>query len=168
MSVWNLMQLASNQFKLKIIRNLSSTKVATGTYNPRQNPKVYGHLHAIERQTRVMEGGRGNNRSNSQIWSNCVFFPRSLPSLIDCCDITPLVNFDKELKKKKQMLSGAMIRKVSQTMILKGGGKSNHPISLIRAVRKSSIIGNLNYLEKPHRTLKYLCSTASNIFCQKK
>ena len=116
----------------------------------------------------VLWRGRGNNRSNSQIWSNCVFFPRSLPPLIDCCDITPLVNSDKELKKKKLMLSGAMIRKVSETMILKGGAKSNHPISLIRAVRKSSIIGNLNYLEKPHRTLKYFCTTASNVFCQKK
>ena len=152
MYVWNLKQLASNHFKPKIIRYVSSTKVATGTYNPRQNPNVYGHLHAIERQTRVMEGGRGNNRSNSQIWSNCVFFPRSLPSLIDCCDITPLVSSDKELKKL--MLSGAKInQKVRETMIVKGGGKSNHPISLIRAVRKSSIIGNLNYLDKPHRTL---------------
>ena len=57
MYVWNLKQLASNHFKPKIIRYVSSTKVATGTYNPRQNPKVYGHLHVIERQMRVMEGG---------------------------------------------------------------------------------------------------------------
>ena len=53
--VWNLKQLASNHFKPKVIRNVSSMKVANNTLNP----KIYGHLHAIERQKRVMEGGAG-------------------------------------------------------------------------------------------------------------